>query len=168
MSLRTPLSELNCSLAKALDIVGDPWALLILRDLFMGASRFAELSRSLGVARNILSDRLALLVEKGLVERQGTEHRPTYHLTAMSRDLVPALVALMQWGDRWLADAPPMLIVDGRGRLVQNVVLTMPDGSVITAADLFVRPGPGAHPATRSYIDHIARRPGSETRRPDK
>ena len=168
MSLRTPLSELNCSLAKALDIVGDPWALLILRDLFMGARRFADLSRSLGVARNILSDRLALLVEKGLVERRGTEHRPTYHLTAMSCDLVPALVALMQWGDRWLTDAPPMLIEDGQGRPVQNVVLTTPDGRSITADDLFVRPGPGAHPATRTYIDRIARRPDGETKRPDE
>lgn len=164
MSLRTPLSELNCSLAKALDIVGDPWALLILRDLFMGASRFADLTRSLGVARNILSDRLTLLAEKGLVERLGSVHRPTYHLTAMSRDLVPALVALMQWGDRWLSDAPPMLIEDGKGRRVLDVVLKAMDGTSIEADDLFVRPGPGAHPATRGYIELIARRPPSQSR----
>lgn len=162
MSLRTPLSELNCSLAKALDIVGDPWALLILRDLFMGASRFADFARSLGVARNILSDRLALLVEKGLVERLGSEHRPTYHLTAMSRDLVPALVALMQWGDRWLTDAPPMLIEDGKGRRVLDVVLTAANGMQVEADDLFVRPGPGANPATRAYIEFIARRPPNQ------
>ncbi|HEX8205338.1 MAG TPA: helix-turn-helix domain-containing protein [Solirubrobacteraceae bacterium] len=105
----------NCSVARALEVIGERWTILILRDAFLGVRRFDDFQRSLGVARNVLNTRLQRLVETGLLERRPYQERPAryeYRLTDRGRELWPALVALMQWGDRWLStDGPPTLVL---------------------------------------------------------
>ena len=108
--------EAACSIASSLDIVGDRWTILILRDAFRGLHRFDEFRRDLEIPRAVLADRLRRLVQAGvLVKRQYSEHPPRdeYRLTDMGRELSPILVALMQWGDRWLGgpDGPPTVLV---------------------------------------------------------
>jgi DNA-binding HxlR family transcriptional regulator len=105
----------NCSIHRTLDIVGEKWTLLVLREAFYGVRRFADFHRALGCARNILSSRLRTLVDEGLLfpepyREPGSRVRLEYRLTAKGLELFPTLVALMQWGDRWTADAegPPV------------------------------------------------------------
>jgi DNA-binding HxlR family transcriptional regulator len=103
-----------CSIARALELVGERWSLLILRNaLFAGSTRYGEFQRSLGVATNVLQDRLDGFVEAGIMERRPLSNQPELHeylLTEKGRDFAPALIALTQWGDRWAApDGPPIL-----------------------------------------------------------
>jgi DNA-binding HxlR family transcriptional regulator len=106
----------ECSIQRSLELIGDRWSILVLRDLFRGVRRFDEIQRDLGIARPILTDRLKRLVEAGVVAKHPySEHPPRYEyrLTPMGVDLSPALVALMRWGDRWLVDSdgPPTVLV---------------------------------------------------------
>lgn len=97
------LEEQDCSIARALSVIGERWTLLILRDVFLGLQRFDEMQRSLGIARNILADRLAVLVEEGVLERVPYQDRPVrhaYRLTAKGIDLQPVLTSLQVWGDK--------------------------------------------------------------------
>src|SRR6266566_7908443 len=97
-----------CSVARTLDVLGDTWSILVLRDVFLGAHRFDKIQQHLGIARNVLAARLKRLIEHGLLEkRQYQAHPPRfeYHLTRKGLDLQPVLVGLMQWGDRYVADA---------------------------------------------------------------
>ncbi len=103
----------HCSVARALEVVGERWTILILRDAFLGVRRFDDFQRSLGIARNVLNTRLQRLVDAGLLERRRYQVRPErheYRLTDMGLDLWPSILALMQWGDRHLAgpDGPPV------------------------------------------------------------
>lgn len=112
---RTDFGAIACSIARSAAIVGDPWALLVVRDVAVGLHRFDELQRDLGVATNVLSDRLQRLVDAGVLQRDRYATQPDrfeYRLTEKGRDLVPALLALMAWGDRWEAgvDGPPLLV----------------------------------------------------------
>jgi DNA-binding HxlR family transcriptional regulator len=160
---------LNCSLAQALDIVGDWWTLLIVRDLFIGASRFGQIQKSLGVARTMLASRLEQLQHNGILERRGTPRRPLYVLTRKGRDLFPALVALMQWGDRWAAPAgPPMRLTDRDGQRAAPVVVRTRDGATITWENAHFAAGPGATASTRAFIEGLAAtRTPEENPRPD-
>lgn len=101
----------NCSAARALEIVGERWSLLIIRHaIFRNITRFGDFQRSLGVARNILAARLDRFVEEGLMERQPSSENSPYHdyvLTDMGRELQPVIVALTHWGDRWAAPGDP-------------------------------------------------------------
>ena len=104
----------TCSIARTLAVIGDRWTLLVLRDVANGIRRFDELTDHLGVARNVLTRRLAKLTEAGLVSRsayrvEGARERQEYRLTPAGRELVPILLAFMGWGDRHLAgpDGPP-------------------------------------------------------------
>src|SRR3989442_14346362 len=102
----------NCSIARALEIVGERWTLLIVRDALLGLRRFDEFQRSLGIARKVLADRLRWLVEEGILERVPYQQRPKryeYHLTRKGRDLHVALVGLRQWGDEYCSEKPPLL-----------------------------------------------------------
>ncbi|MEA3077415.1 MAG: hypothetical protein QOF60_2323 [Actinomycetota bacterium] len=108
-----------CSIARTLEVIGDRWTLLILRDAFKGVRRFDDLQRDLGIARNILTDRLQKLVDHGVLTRTPYQSRPErfeYRLTPKGRDLSPALVALMHWGDKWLAEdgRPPLVLTHKR------------------------------------------------------
>jgi len=101
---RTSLADHPCSIARTLDVAGEWWSPLILRDVAYGVRRFRELQENLGVSANVLSDRLETLVAEGLLETRLYQDRPErheYHLTEKGLDLVPALLALMAWGDRW-------------------------------------------------------------------
>src|ERR671929_220407 len=112
--VRTPRSEARwdrsrCSVAGTLAVVGEKWSLLVLREAFLGVRRFADFQRNLGAPRAVLSDRLATLVEQGVLMRvpyqaAGERQRHEYRLTEKGIDLYPTLVALMEWGDRYLAE----------------------------------------------------------------
>ena len=95
---------MNCSVARSLDIVGEWWTLLIVRNIMFGQRRFEAIQADLGIARNILSDRLNTLVAHEVVERVKYQEHPEryeYHLTEKGRDLYPVVAALMAWGDKW-------------------------------------------------------------------
>jgi DNA-binding HxlR family transcriptional regulator len=155
MPAKTDLSELNCSLARTLEVVGDWWTLLIIRDAFLGVHRFSDFQRSLGIAKNILATRLERLTACGIMARGGSDARPTYQLTERGRELMPALVALMQWGDKWVsANSPPVAVTDDRGRPVAPVRLRSSGGEV-NAQSVRFRPGPGADARTRSFFREL-------------
>jgi|SRR5882757_6894965 len=154
---KTDLSELNCSLARTLEIVGDWWTLLIIRDAFLGVRRFGDFQRSLGIAKNILAARLERLAANGILERGGSERRPYYQLSERGRALLPALVALMQWGDKWVsANKPPVIVTDEKGRPVAPVKLKGGGGDV-SAGTVRFHPGPGATAGTRAFFDELSR-----------
>jgi len=139
-----------CSVARALEVIGERWTLLILRDAFMGVRRFDDFQRSLGIARNVLNTRLQRLVEAGLLERRRYQERPErfeYRLTERGIDLWPAIVALMQWGDRHLAGeaGPPVLIThrDCGGRIDDRRTCAA-CGAQVSAREVTPVPGPGA------------------------
>ena len=146
---KTDLSELNCSLARTLEIVGDWWTLLIVRDAFLGVRRFDDFQRNLGVARNVLADRLARLVDEGLLERRRYQERPErfeYRLSEKGIELWPTIITLMKWGDRYYA--PP----EGKPRIVRHRDcggevtghLTCDRcGASLTAREVVSKPGPG-------------------------
>ncbi len=105
----------RCSVAGTLAVVGEKWSLLVLREAFLGVRRFADLQRNLGAPKAVLTDRLATLVDQGILRRvpyqaEGERQRHEYRLTEKGIDLYPTLVALMQWGDKYLADdgVPPL------------------------------------------------------------
>ena len=139
----------NCSIARALELVGERWTLLIIRDAFLGLRRFDEFQESLGISRNVLTDRLNRLVEEGIFEAVPygiRQDRYDYQLTRMGLDLHVALVGLRQWGDKYLCDAPPTLARRKRDRrrlvaaLVPKGTKTVPIGEAEFVA------GPGRDP----------------------
>lgn len=108
----------DCSIARTLEVVGERWTLLVLRECFLGTARFDDFQRRLGIARNVLQSRLERLQEEGVLERRRYQERPQrheYRLTAEGRDLLPVLLALLEWGDRHRApDGPPVTIAHAR------------------------------------------------------
>jgi len=154
---KTDLSELNCSLARTLAVVGDWWTLLIVRDAFLGVRRFGDFQKSLGIAKNILAARLELLTANDILKRGGSEKRPVYALTESGRALLPAMVALMQWGDRWAsANKPPVLVTDEAGQPVSPVNLKS-GGDEVSAETVRFHPGPGATARTRAFFNQLSR-----------
>ncbi|MGE0718128.1 MAG: winged helix-turn-helix transcriptional regulator [Alphaproteobacteria bacterium] len=151
---RKSFAGMTCSIARTLDVVGEWWTILVLREAFRGARRFDEFEQGLGIATNILTTRLARLVQHGVLERapaEGTK-RHEYRLTEKGRDLFPVLVALLHWGDRWAAgpDGPPVTIVDrASGRPIRRLTLQDADGRSLAAHEVRGMPGPGATEETR-------------------
>jgi DNA-binding HxlR family transcriptional regulator len=145
----TSLAEMNCSIARTLDVVGEWWTLLILRDAFRGTRRFDDFQSSLGLARSVLTARLRRLTEHGVLERHAYQDRPTryeYHLTDKGRALFPVIAAMLKWGDDWAADpngAPTVLVHEPCGETM-HPVLTCPhcEGRV-TTDNTHTEPGPG-------------------------
>jgi DNA-binding HxlR family transcriptional regulator len=143
----------NCSIARALELVGERWTLLIIRDVFLGLRRFDELQESLGVARNVLSDRLQRLVAEGILERRAYSERPPryeYRLTEKGRDLAVPLLALMQWGDRHLSRKPPRVARRRGDRSPVRAVFVGADDAIVSPAEVEVVPGPGAARSARA------------------
>ena len=139
----------TCSVARTLELVGERWTLLIVRDAFLGVRRFGDFADRLGIARNVLQDRLERLVDEGVLEKVPYSERPLrheYRLTAMGRDLWPVLVALLQFGDRHLSpDAgPPMLLLhrDCGGELDDRRICRR-CGTPLALADVELAAGPG-------------------------
>jgi DNA-binding HxlR family transcriptional regulator len=111
-----PLSGRPCSIARALDLVGEKWALLAIREISFGNHRFNEIARNTGAPRDRLAARLHRLVEAGILEQreyQTSPPRSGYHLTEAGRDLASVLRALLAWGDRWVSDRPPTTLMHG-------------------------------------------------------
>jgi len=140
-----------CSVQSTLEIVGERWTLLVLRDAFSGRRRFDDFQRSLGCARNILSDRLATLVDHGLLRREpyrepGQRPRYEYRLTEKGMELFPVLVAIMRWGDRWAADDGAPVVVRHRDcdAPVEAVLRCEHGHEALTARETYGTPGPGA------------------------
>jgi DNA-binding HxlR family transcriptional regulator len=138
-----------CSIARTLELVGERWTLLIVRDAFLGRRRFDQFRDSLGIASNVLTDRLNRLVDEGILERVRYSERPErfeYRLTEKGADLRVALVALMQWGDRYLVDSPPRLARRGGDGSPVTAALVAADGALLAPGEVETVPGPGAAP----------------------
>jgi DNA-binding HxlR family transcriptional regulator len=139
-----------CSIARTLEILGDRWTLLIVRDSFLGRRRFDEFRQSLGVPTNVLADRLDRLVAAGIFERVAYSERPPrheYRLTAKGTELRVALVALMQWGDRHLSGPPPRIVRRRRDGAPVTAAIVATDGALVDPRELESVPGPGARGA---------------------
>jgi DNA-binding HxlR family transcriptional regulator len=150
--LRRTYERQVCSIARTLELVGDRWTLLIIRDALLGKRRFDAFQESLGLARNVLSDRLARLVEAGILRRVRYQERPEryeYRLSTKGRELQVPLIALMQWGDRHLAPAGPPRVVEHAGCGGDAVAqLVCGDcGTELGPGEVHSHPGPGFTPA---------------------
>lgn len=125
-------AEQRCSIARALAVIGERWTLLVIREAFLGVRRFDGFHERLGIARNVLTQRLTRLVAEGVLEKvpyQECPIRHEYRLTERGRDLYPVLVGLMAWGDRWCppADGPQRVLVHRDCGHVVEAATTCPD-----------------------------------------
>jgi DNA-binding HxlR family transcriptional regulator len=146
---RTSLRDRNCSIAQCLEVTGDWWTLLILRDVFLGVRRFDALQADLGISRNVLARRLDALVVDGVLERRPYSDAPPraeYVLTEKGRGLWPVLDAMRQWGDQWVAPGglPVEVVHLGCGERTTVVPTCAGCGGALTSADVRAVPGPGA------------------------
>jgi DNA-binding HxlR family transcriptional regulator len=146
---RTSFESMNCSVAQTLEVVGEWWSMLIIRDCFLGITRFDDFHGRLGISRNILSDRLDHLVNRGVLAKVPYQDHPLrhdYRLTDKGRDLWLVLTAIRQWGDRWEAPDGAPVVIDHRS--CQHEVTVVPTcsacGVELDARAVTARPGPGA------------------------
>ena len=152
-----------CSIARALEVVGERWTLLILRDaIFAGTTRYIEFQRRLGIATNVLSDRLDGLVQQGLMVRRGQagdRDGVDYQPTVKGRDLTPALVALTEWGDRYAApDGPPIVYSHSVcGGAVGAALVCSGCGKGANPAEVRAEPGPGMPSERLEYLRSVRR-----------
>ncbi|MBW8310865.1 MAG: helix-turn-helix transcriptional regulator [Rhizobium sp.] len=142
---RTSYSGMACPMAQALERVGEWWSLLILREAFRGARRFGDFERRLGIAKNVLSARLKRLVEAGVLERRPSAddaREVEYRLTPSGKDLAPVLIALAQWGDRWVygGQSPVRFVNRHTGVPLATLELRDIDGSRLELRDVGLRP----------------------------
>jgi DNA-binding HxlR family transcriptional regulator len=141
---------MNCAIAQSLEIIGEWWTLLILRDAFFGVTRFGDFQSRLGIARNILSARLDKLVETGVLERRvydEARNRSDYVLTDKGRALWPVLTAIRQWGDEWVlgeGNEPVELVHETCGARCHATPTCSECGEPLRLEDLRAVPGPGA------------------------
>jgi DNA-binding HxlR family transcriptional regulator len=155
---RTDFHAMPCSIARTLAIVGEAWTPLILRDVVFGLTKFDEIQRDLGVATNVLTDRLTTLVEHELLSREPYQHRPLryrYQLTDKGADLLPVLLSLMKWGDRWTAEpaGPPVTIVHRRcGQPTEPLMVCSACKGPVHAGEVAARGGPGGHRGPGAYL----------------
>jgi DNA-binding HxlR family transcriptional regulator len=155
---RTSFSNWPCSIARAVDLLGDAWTPLVLREVFYGIHRFDELQQELGIARNTLTDRLRRLVDEGLLEKRPYQDEPRrydYVLTEKGRDFFGVLAAMSRWGDRWLAGeegAPVTFHHDTCGHDTEAEVVCAVCREPLRAEDTSMRIGPG-------YPERLKRRP---------
>ena len=145
-------SEQTCSVASALEVVGERWSLLIVRDIFLGVRRFEALQKDLGIARNVLQTRLTRLVEHGVLEKRLYKVRPPryqYALTEKGLDLWPTIVALLQWGDKHAATpaGPPVVLEHrGCGGAIDEHRICARCSERLGPRDALAKAGPGAGP----------------------
>ncbi|WP_179404193.1 winged helix-turn-helix transcriptional regulator [Burkholderia guangdongensis] len=145
------IGTLNCSVARALAVLGDRWTMLILRNAFLGCRRFDAFQAQLGLTRHVLAERLARLVDEGVLEKRAYQARPPrheYRLTDKGRDLYPALLALLAWGDRWKSDAagPPLQLRHRHcGKLMRAVTVCSECGEPLDPRDVQPEIAPGRH-----------------------
>jgi DNA-binding HxlR family transcriptional regulator len=164
---RTDLADVHCSIARTMEVLADAWAALILRDVFAGITRFDAIQGDLGISRKVLAARLDELVAGGILTRRPySEHPPRFDYvpTDRGRDLYPVLLAIMAYGDRWLApEGPPVEIHHAEcGHRTTAVVTCAECGEPLTADDALAEAGPGARvgPGTRRFGAVLAARAG--------
>jgi DNA-binding HxlR family transcriptional regulator len=148
---RTSFEDMNCSVARTLEVVGEWWSLLIVRDAILGVRRFDDFQQRLGISRNILTQRLNRLVEQDVLERvpyQDNPPRHEYRLTPKGRDLWLVLSAMRQWGEKWepLEGGPASVLehASGCGKTMQVVPTCSECGAVVSRDDLRLVPGPAS------------------------
>ncbi|WP_199044151.1 winged helix-turn-helix transcriptional regulator [Glycomyces salinus] len=153
---RRSFAEFACSLARSLDVIGDTWTPLILRDVFLGVDKFNDIARDLGVSRALLADRLEHLVREGVLGETVYHQRPRrvrYTLTDGGRELVPILVALTQWGDRWRSGGEaPLEFTHECGASLDAEVACGDCGRPLVAESIAARPGPGGRMAPGTVV----------------
>ena len=154
---RTSFRDMNCSVAQCLEVVGEWWTMLIVRDLFMGVRRFDDFQERLGISRNVLTERLNKLVEQGIVERRPYQERPKRHeyvLTEKGIGLWPVLNAMRQWGDEWEAPNGPRIDIVHRScdHVTTGVIVCEHCRAEMGARDVRAVPGPGADETSPSPV----------------
>ncbi len=146
---RTDFAAMQCSIARTLAVAGEPWTPLVIRDVWVGVTRFDDIQRDLGISRKVLAERLKWLVEQGVLERRAYSERPPrdeYALTGKGLELVEVLMAITAWGDRWTAgEAGPPALLRHRacGAVTHAEVRCANCGERLRAGDVDVEPGPG-------------------------
>ena len=139
--------HMNCSLAQTLSVIGEHWTLLIIRDVFMGLRRFEQIQKDLGIARNVLSQRLKRLVEQGVLDKsRGDSGFYEYRLTQKGLSLQPILLSMTQWGDKFKPNprGKRLVFVDRFDhKPIQPIAVRSHDGRKLKAKDVKARPGPG-------------------------
>lgn len=154
---RTRFNEMACSIARTLDVVGEPWSPLILRDIYVGMTRFAQIQHDLGISRKVLTERLNWLVDSGVLERREYSSRPPRHeyvLTAKGTELCDLLLVMVRWGDRWTAGeaGPPVLYRHHACGEISHVELRCSAcAQPMRATDIEVLPGPGSPPDPETW-----------------
>jgi DNA-binding HxlR family transcriptional regulator len=146
---RTSFAAMACSIARTLDVIGEPWSPLIVRDVYVGFTRFDQIQADLGISRKVLTGRLNHLVEQGVLERRPYDQRPRfeYVLTEKGAELVDLLMVMVGWGDKWLAGeaGPPVLYRHHACGEISNVDLRCAHcGQPMHAGDVELLRGPGA------------------------
>jgi DNA-binding HxlR family transcriptional regulator len=146
---RTSFEEMHCSIARTLDVVGEWWSLLIVRDAFLGVTKFDDFQARLAIPRNTLTQRLNYLVDNEILERVPYQEHPPrfeYRLTEKGIDLVGVITALRQWGDRWSApDGVPLRVKHNScGHVIKAVSVCSHCGERLEIEDLTLSPGPGS------------------------
>jgi DNA-binding HxlR family transcriptional regulator len=150
MVKRTSLEDAECPIARSLDVLGDWWSLLIIRDAFLGIRRFGEFQKSIGLAKNILTVRLRALVDQGILKTAPASDGSAYQeyvLTPKGRAVFPILVALRQWSEEFSGgphEFPTVLVDRSKGRPVRKLELRSEDGRLLELGETDVRPNPAA------------------------
>jgi DNA-binding HxlR family transcriptional regulator len=149
---RSSFQDFACSTAQTLEVVGEWWTLLLVRDAFFGVRRFEDFQRRLGISRSVLTNRLNRLVDEGVLETRQYEKRPPrveYLLTKKGSDLFPVLVALQQWGDRYASERPPVVLRHSTcGKLTRPHLVCSVCGARDTIENVSAAPGPGGSDPT--------------------
>ena len=149
MKLKT-FEHFNCSLAQTLSVIGEHWTMLIIRDAFFGLRRFDQFHNSLGIARNMLSDRLKKLVQAGILEKSEGPGHPEYRLTEKGLALQPIMVAMTHWGDTYMPhpEGTRFTFVDRKdGEPIKPVGIYAADGRLLKPKEIRALPGPGLRDA---------------------
>jgi DNA-binding HxlR family transcriptional regulator len=146
---RKSFAGMNCSVAQCLEVVGEWWSLLIVRDAFLGVRRFDQFQERLGISRNILTERLRRLVAAGIFDKVPYSERPLrheYRLTERGRDLWPVITTMRQWGDKYAAPegAPVQVVHKDCGEISEAVLVCSECGEPVAAGDVRAHAGPGA------------------------
>lgn len=169
---RTSFSDMNCSIARTLELIGDWWTLLIVRDAFFGSHKFGEFEKNLGIAPNVLTQRLGKLVDAGILSVSSVSQNGramAYRLTPKGRDLFPVLMAMMQWGDKHEVGpqgAPVRVLVRSTGQEIATMRLQSASGEPLDVSQVMVVAGPGADEAVARRMATISARPRVSTGKP--
>lgn len=158
---RLTFEDRNCSIARSLDVLGDWWNLLIVRECMWGSSKFDEFQRNLGISKGILSKRLKLLQDHDILSKRAVQGGTEYKLTEKGLSLHAIMLAIMQWGDQWnpLPAGAPVVAVDRQtGEPIGPLRLVDADGRPVDLRNLSLRPGPGANATTKARLQELADR----------